>query len=104
MTPEVLIVDGTKLMVESVLEDVSEGQVERLEILYSIPTNTDAALLAQAVTKVKNCVIYDGQSGQLEAIFSAVSEGPDIAIKSLTIDGQGVAQVSPDILEQRPSS
>ena len=99
VVPEVLIVNGTKLMVESVLQDVSEGQVETLQVnLYNIPTNTDVALLVQAVTKVENCGIGGGQSGQLETILSAVSEGPDIAIKTLYLYGQGVAQVSPDIL------
>ena len=66
MTPEVKIVNGTKLMVESVLKEVSEGQVGRLVIdLYSIPTNTDAALLSQAIIKVEICAIWVGQPGQL---------------------------------------
>ena len=94
VTPEVKIVNGTKLMVESVLKEVSEGQVGRLVIdLYSIPTNTDAALLTQAVTKVEKCVIWGGQSGQLEAIFSAVRS----KLKHLTVLECDLTAVTPEV-------
>ena len=99
MVPEVFIDDGTKLMVESVLQDVSEGQVERLEIcICSTPSTIDVALLAKAVTKVKDCLVCSGQPGQLEAILGAVVDGPDIVIKTLHLRGPNVAQVSPYIL------
>ena len=99
VVPEVFIENGTKLMVESVLQDVSEGQVERLEIcICSIPSTIDVALLAKAITKVKDCLVCGGQPGQLEAIFGAVVEGPDIVIKTLHLRSPNVAQVSPYIL------
>ena len=99
VVPVVWILDGTKSMVDSVLQDISEGQVEDLHIdLFRIPTTIDPDLLSKAVTKVESCEISGGQSGQLGAILGAVSEAPDIVLKSIYLDGVEVAEISPEIL------
>ena len=97
---EIGICDGTKMMVDSVLESVGvrKSQVEKLAIdLSRIPATIDATLLSQAVTKVRECRIRSGQPGQLETILGAVSEAQDLALKTLRL-GLGVVQVSPDNL------
>ena len=71
-------------MVESVLEDVSEGQVEYLHIfLDTIPSTVSAALLSRAVTKAERCQTFGGQLGQLEPILRAVIDGQDIILRAL---------------------
>ena len=97
---EVWIDGGTKKMVESVLEAISEGQVEDLRISSLFPSTIDVTLLSQGVIKVGKCEIYNGStSEQLEAILGAVSEGSDLTLSSLKIVAHPrvVAPVSSDV-------
>ena len=99
--PVIKIADGIMLMVESVLGTVGRKcQVEELHLFsFVIPRTTSVALLSQAATNVRMCEIWDGQPGQVEAILTAVSEAPDIALETLHIQRRKVeAQISPDIL------
>ena len=97
VVPVIRIDDCTKTMVESILETV--GRKSQVDICLSrIPGTIEAVLLSQAVSKVEKCRIWCGKAGQLEAILSALSEGQDITLKSLSFYGMVVARVSPDIL------
>ena len=93
-----------KPLVESVLQAISEGATPKLEFLdinlslyYAL--DIDAGLLSRAVIKVNGgCGIVDGHSGQLEAIFSAIIQRQDVALKGLVVHSNAVKSVSPGII------
>ena len=102
--PVIIIDDGTKTMVESILQAVYDKHVKELALnINGIPSTVDVALLSHAVVKVEKLWIngvetQTGQTGHREAILGAViEEGPDLALKSLYL-GPKVFQVSPDLL------
>ena len=99
VVPDIKIEFGTKHMVESVLEAVHQGQLEKLELhLTNIPTSVDWGLLSRAVTKAQKCWIFEGKPGQLKTILRGVVNTPDTTLKNLILRGHELEEVCPSML------
>ena len=85
-------------LVESLLHAISVGATPKMEKLFISlgPWNIDASLLSRAVIKVEDCRVKYG-SHHLEAIFTAIIQSQDLAIKRLTMEFSS-AEVSADVM------
>ena len=87
MPNEVGIKTSCSFYDESSLRDISEGR-EQLKTLgvriEGAEVSTDVTLLSRVTVRLENFTIISAESSQLEAILTAVTETPDLALKVIT--------------------
>ena len=107
VVPKMVISELNKSLVESLLQAITEGATPRLRVLeitlrvkngpLDDAVDIDAGLLSRAVAKVEWCWIHGGNLSQMEAVFSAIIQSQDLALKHLRHE-PAVQDLSPDVM------
>ena len=110
---EILINEEDKPLVESLLQAITEGATPKLKVLLitlrvnngplDLAVDIDSGLLSRAVVKVNFiCWIQGGHRTQMEAVFTAIIQSQDLALKTLVRTSlpytSAIQEVSPDVM------
>ena len=106
VVPQMVINELNKPLVESLLQAISDGATPKLKelTLWVNAVDIDAGLLSRAVLKVETCWILGGNLSQMEAVFSAIIQSQNLALKKLRHTSfsfpnpPAVPGVSPDVM------
>lgn len=104
LVSEFRIGSGTEVWILSaLLEGIADGITVRLKKLeLNIVGAVCPSLMSRAVLKLEECLIYGGQSAQLQAILTGIQDSTNTSLKSLTLGSRSLPaplpQVAPGIL------